>query len=176
MERKLVELTRIDSLTGLFSRGYFLERGAEEVTRAVRYNLPLTFLMVDVDLFKHVNDTFGHATGDQVLIQLSKTMKNQTRNSDLAGRIGGEEFGIILVNTHLDTAIILADRLREEIQALSIISGSAMVKVTISIGVAELSPDIQMTDQLMKAADQALYEAKRDGRNRVYTYKQHLRE
>ena len=95
-----------------------------------------------------------------------------TRISDLVGRIGREEFGILLLNTNLDAALILADRLREEIQGMSIVSGLETVKVTISIGVAALSTDIQTMDQLMKAADQALYDAKHNGRNRVSAYKQ----
>jgi diguanylate cyclase (GGDEF)-like protein/PAS domain S-box-containing protein len=176
LERKLVELARIDSLTSLFARGYFLERGDNEVNRAVRYNLPLSLFMVDVDFFKRINDTFGHAGGDRVLIQLSAALKNTIRNSDLVGRIGGEEFGFLLVNTNMDGALILADRLREEIQAMNIVFGSETIKVTISIGVAELSPDIRMMDQLMKAADQALYQAKHDGRNRVCAYQQRALE
>jgi len=170
MERKLVDLARIDSLTGIFSRGYFLERGEEEMARAVRYHLPLTFCMLDVDFFKRVNDTFGHAVGDEVLIELSREMKKQTRNSDLVGRVGGEEFGIFLLNTGMDAALILADRLREEVQAMDIVSGPETVKVTISIGVAALDTEVRTMEQLMKAADQALYEAKHAGRNRVTAY------
>jgi diguanylate cyclase (GGDEF)-like protein/PAS domain S-box-containing protein len=175
MERKLVDLAHIDSLTGIYSRGYFMERATEEITRAVRYKLSLTLLMVDVDFFKSINDTFGHAAGDQVLIQLSTAMKNQTRTSDLVGRIGGEEFGILLLNTNMEAALVLAVRLRKEIQDMMFISGSNTIKVTISIGVAELNADIHMMDQLMNAADQALYEAK-GGRNRVSAYKQHPHE
>lgn len=170
MEKRLVEMVNIDAMTGALSRRNFMERGEENIKYAVRYNVHVTLFMIDVDFFKSVNDTFGHAAGDQVLVRLSEILKNQTRSSDLVGRIGGEEFGILLLNTSVESALPLAERLREEVQDMQIRFSGQTIKVTISLGVAGLSEGTQTMDQLMKAADDALYESKGGGRNRISVF------
>ena len=127
---------------------------------------PLSCLMVDIDFFKSVNDRYGHATGDQVIKAVADVLKSCTRDTDLAGRYGGEEFCVVLLNLHLDTAAQIAERIRRAIEKKSC-SG---VKITISLGVSSLDSKINTPDELIDQADKALYAAKKSGRNRVVTW------
>ncbi len=170
IERILTAMTRTDTLTGISTRGYFIEMGKKEIERAQRYHLPLSLLMIDIDFFKRVNDTCGHAVGDQVLVQFSAMLREQVRVTDIPGRLGGEEFGVLLPNTDLTAALILAERLREAAQTLIILSGTGEITITISIGVAQFCSPVCCLDELLKFADQALYHAKHAGRNRVEMY------
>jgi diguanylate cyclase (GGDEF)-like protein len=157
-----------DGLTGLFnykSFYYFLD---QEYSRAQRYRLPLTLVMGDIDHFKTVNDTFGHPVGDQVLRLLSQRLSTFLRNSDILARHGGEEFGILLTETPVTDAVAVVERLRQMVKSMVQEHEGKAIKVTMSFGLAFFPPKSKLSkDELIKLADQALYEAKRRGRNRV---------
>ena len=159
-----------DSLTGLKNRRYFDQRLYEEIAHAKRYRLPLSLLLIDVDHFKIVNDTYGHKIGDEVLKNLSKIILEMVRDSDIVARYGGEEIAIITPNTEKAEAILLAERLRNLVQKSSLANVDAtqeVVQITISIGVSSLNLVVMDKDTLVEEADKALYEAKKLGRNRV---------
>lgn len=167
---RLYDLSCTDGLTGLYNRRH-LERVLEaEVSRHIRYGLPLTILLVDVDHFKQVNDRHGHLTGDAVLKEIARQLAAMIRKADVACRYGGEEMCIVLASTGMNGAIILAERLRMAIEALDVPSEHGVpVKVTISIGIAaaEAAKGINTSEALIGKADRALYAAKTQGRNRV---------
>ena len=160
-----------DSLTGLYNRRHLHHRLNQEVTRSQRYGQALSCLFVDADHFKLVNDRHGHAIGDQALIAIAQRLRTRLRASDLATRYGGEEFAVLLPETGLDSALVLAEQVRATIAETSIPSGpSDDIRVTVSIGVAELDSGDQRQDagdRLLQAADEALYAAKSAGRNCV---------
>jgi diguanylate cyclase (GGDEF)-like protein len=135
--------------------------------RARRYDRPMTVAIFDVDLFKRINDGFGHAIGDDVLRAIAATTAVTLRESDLAGRLGGEEFGLMLPETDLTGAIDLAERLRAAVAATSITVNGSPLSVTISIGVAALEEGDATIDALFARADSALYRAKNSGRDRI---------
>jgi len=172
LERKLKEeaevQARTDFLTGLFNRRHWVELVERELLRSMRYQRPLTLLMMDIDHFKLVNDTWGHRVGDQVLQQISNVIRETLRNVDIFGRIGGEEFAASLIETDELSAIAVAERLRAAVaDAVVVLEGRARVGVTISIGVSGLNGREIRFDHLMNEADQALYRAKQAGRNCV---------
>ena len=161
-----------DPLTKVHNRRYLDRRLAEEVARSRRYSLPLSILMLDIDHFKSVNDTYGHQAGDFVLSALGSLVKNELRDLDVVARYGGEEFLVICTNTAIDGTAVVAERLRQSVasQRLEISDGSGgrqSIRITISIGAACLNVGIESVEQLVQAADQALYRAKLEGRNRV---------
>ena len=161
-----------DSLTGLFNRRFMDQRLLEEVAAARRYDRPLAVLLLDLDHFKHINDKYGHPTGDQVLIAAGALVAAQLRGSDVLARYGGEEFVVIASNTPLDRAKELAERLRRCIESHNFgeYRGKATipdVHLTVSIGVACLSDRIDSTEQLLKISDRNLYQAKDNGRNQI---------
>ena len=159
-----------DSLTALKNRRYFDQRLHEEIAHSRRYRLPLSLLLIDVDHFKVVNDTYGHQIGDEVLKNLSKVILEMVRDSDIVARYGGEEIAIITPNTEKAEAILLAERLRNIVQKSTLASIDAtqeVVQITISIGVSTLNLVVMDKDALVEEADKALYEAKKLGRNRV---------
>jgi diguanylate cyclase (GGDEF)-like protein len=162
-----------DALTGLHNRRYLERRLQEEVARAQRYNHPLSCLFIDADHFKRINDKHGHATGDEVLREISLRVRECLRASDMATRFGGEEFTLLLPQTDAEEAINLAERIRLKIYAdpIGTRSGSEL-RVSISIGVSQLVTTGEENcdaagDRLLKEADAALYQAKEEGRNRV---------
>jgi diguanylate cyclase (GGDEF)-like protein len=155
-----------DSLTGAANRRSTMRRIDEEVARARRHGRPLSVLMMDLDRFKAINDAHGHATGDEVLRVFAAEVARALRPSDLVGRVGGEEFVVVLPETGGAGAAQLAERLRARTSALSVHTEDGPVHVTVSIGVASLE-DGQAGRELLAAADDALYEAKREGRDRV---------
>jgi diguanylate cyclase (GGDEF)-like protein len=160
-----------DPLTGLLNRRYLEERFAEEVERSKRYHYPLSFVMIDIDGFKSYNDTFGHQAGDDILRATAQCIRGSLRNFDVAARYGGEEFSLVLPETEVTAATALAERLRREVERqLGAESPVARRPVTISVGVASLGPVLQTTHKVMRAADQALYAAKKQGKNRVIVY------
>ena len=168
-QQDLERAATIDSLTGIMTRRNFLEVGAREFSRAHRYGRPAVVLALDIDHFKHVNDTYGHARGDTVLRECCAAWMTVLREQDFLGRIGGEEFSAILPETGIDGAARVADRLRELTARLRFVGGETEFGVTVSIGMATVTAGDEALAQVMERADQALYVAKRHGRNRVET-------
>lgn len=163
MERRATQ----DALTGLYNRGYFNERTANEIRRSSRSGVPFSLMILDGDHFKSVNDTYGHVTGDQVLKALSKCILENERETDVACRFGGEEFTICLPDTDETGAFNIAERVREAIESLQLVSEDGRhFNVTASIGVAEWRPG-EDVDALVMRADAAVYHSKHNGRNRV---------
>jgi diguanylate cyclase (GGDEF)-like protein len=158
-----------DHLTGAANRRRFDQQLEREVERAGRYDHPFCLLLIDIDDFKKINDTFGHETGDEVINRLAKILHDGIRSPDLVARIGGDEFAVLLVETNVVKGFEVADRLRQAIKASDFpTTGSGTIKVTASFGIAELLPDERTTPELLaRRADAALYEAKREGRDRV---------
>lgn len=172
LEQKLALLANRDELTGISNRRHFYERGELELKRAVRYQHALAILMLDIDYFKKVNDTYGHDGGDVVLIQLAKVVHDSLRDLDVFARFGGEEFIALLPELSAEQATLVAERLRQQIADMLVLmpSGETM-NITISIGFAMLTPQDEQLDAFIKKADLALYQAKEQGRNRVVQYK-----
>lgn len=157
-----------DALTGLPNRRHLMKRLEEETARSRRFDQPLSVLMMDVDHFKKVNDTWGHAMGDAVLRNMGAFLKKSLRETDVAARYGGEEFTVILPNTPLEGAATVAENLRQGFAALLHEHDGEKIQRTISLGVACLgSGDARDQEALLKAADEALYRAKEGGRNQV---------
>lgn len=157
-----------DPLTGLYNRGHLIKMARTELERARRYNEPLGIIILDIDNFKDVNDTFGHPVGDEVLRALARIFQMSMRSYDAVGRYGGDEFMIILPETDLDQTMMTAERLRELIAALEVMADDQAVRISASLGVANLREIPNPTlDRLIQRADQALYRAKQAGRNRV---------
>ncbi|MBM70700.1 MAG: hypothetical protein CME43_14625 [Haliea sp.] len=169
-QRRLTALllaeSRTDYLTQVPNRRYFLEQLASNVARAERYQEPLCLLMLDVDLFKSVNDRFGHGGGDVVLKAIASALQEQLRRSDDVGRLGGEEFGVQLPMTEGTAALAIAERLRQRIAELQFTGTFSGLAVSCSVGVAAFSAGMS-AETLLAAADTALYRAKDSGRNRV---------
>jgi two-component system cell cycle response regulator len=164
-----IEMAITDGLTGLFNRRYMESHLGALVEQAAARGKPLTALVLDIDYFKAVNDTYGHDAGDDVLREFATRIKKSIRGIDLACRLGGEEFVIVMPETDMAVATIVAERLRRRIasEPFSIAQGTERIEVTISIGLATLDTVDDNAASILKRADQALYRAKRDGRNRV---------
>jgi diguanylate cyclase (GGDEF)-like protein len=160
---------RTDPLTNLPNRRAFFEFGHLEIEGFKRYGHDLTLIMLDIDHFKNINDTYGHAVGDEVLKNIALLLQETTRSSDLAARVGGEEFAILLSHTTIQEGEIIAEKLRERMQALTIKINNLEITFTASFGVAKYTQDCQSqtVDALLANADKALYQAKKGGRNRV---------
>ena len=167
LEIKLQLLATTDDLTGAANRRSFLEQGAIQVSRSRRYDHPLSVLALDLDKFKKVNDTFGHHIGDRVLAHFAALVRNNQREGDIFGRLGGEEFALLLPATGIQSAIFAAERLRRAAEHSLLDTEEGPVRVTVSIGVAGLKGWDQSLDDVLKRADLALYQAKDEGRNRV---------
>jgi len=165
LSRDLERQASTDPLTKLRNRRSFYDLGDSSLAVAKRHDRPLTALMVDIDRFKEINDRHGHAGGDVVLVAVAEVMSRMLRNSDLIGRMGGEEFAILLVETGQRAAELTAERLRRGVMALHPMS-PAFEGLTISIGLAPLAPEVTRLDELLQNADRALYRAKQEGRNR----------
>ena len=156
-----------DSLTGIANRRHFLTAAQKEINRCERHGRTLSLLMLDIDHFKEVNDTFGHATGDRALQAVARSCDKEMRSTDLCGRIGGEEFALLLVETGEAQACRVAERLIAQVEAIELFTeNSRPVRLTTSIGVAECRPQTETLSDLMVRADKALYKAKNMGRNR----------
>ncbi len=165
---RLANQARVDYLTNLSNRRYFMEQAEAELHRALRYETPLAMLMIDIDHFKHINDSYGHKTGDLVLQKLSEMLKHSLREVDVLGRIGGEEFAILLPESKLENAVEVAERLREQVENAKLIEDKGEpLRFTVSIGVALLDGKNKTLDSLFSSADEALYKAKNSGRNCV---------
>lgn len=168
--KTLAEASSRDALTGCFNRRFLVQTMEREFGRASRYGNKLSFILLDLDHFKNVNDTYGHIAGDEVLKSTAKVIQDSLRNSDTLGRYGGEEFGIILPETDLPGAIVLAERLRVKIASTPIYHNNTKLSVTTSVGVAQLSTDFESIEQFIHAADMALYHSKENRRNKVTAY------
>jgi diguanylate cyclase (GGDEF)-like protein len=163
----LVRRASVDMLSGLFNRRHFLELADAEWSRFDRYERPLSLMMLDIDLFKTVNDRYGHDVGDQAIAHVAAICRDSKRVPDIVARVGGEEFGVLLPETSLDGAALVAERLRQAIAEIPLVVAGAPIGLTVSIGVAEADARMDGVRALMKEADEALYRAKRGGRNRV---------
>lgn len=167
---ELTQMAATDGLTGLFNGRYMRERLVIELENA--YRSPLSSLMIDIDHFKKINDRHGHPFGDEVLVGVAAVLRRCVRRIDAVGRVGGEEFLVLLPDTPVGRAAAAADRIRAEVEAASFEAGEPAVRVTVSIGVAtSQSPGLQAGSALWKAADDALYRAKREGRNRTIVWR-----
>jgi diguanylate cyclase (GGDEF)-like protein len=166
--RRVEDLAVRDALTGLFNRRHFFDLGARQFAAARRYTRPLAALMVDIDRFKAVNDTYGHAAGDAVIRAVGARIAATLRGTDLLCRYGGEEFAIVLVETGKDPDQV-GERLRAAVEEEPVETDAGPVRVTVSVGAVELESEHATLEALLRAADGALYEAKRAGRNRVVT-------
>lgn len=164
---RLYELSVSDGLTQLYNRRYFDKRFAEELSYARRFRESVSLCMIDIDLFKSLNDAHGHQTGDLVLSRLAATIKGNLRDYDILARYGGEEFALIAPNTPKRGAVVVADRLRQVVERLTVPRGVEDLRVTVSVGVAAFPDDGIEPAAVIAAADQALYSAKEAGRNRV---------
>lgn len=169
--RALAEISSRDSLTGLYTRWYMLDKIEAEMNRSLRSGSPMSLLMLDIDHFKVVNDSFGHAVGDQVLQSVGHVLKDSCRIYDIAGRYGGEEFCLMLPEIRVDNTMNVAERIRRRIEGTPLVCGGSTVRVTTSIGVAGLEsvPEEGLfgASSLIERADRALYVAKDRGRNRI---------
>jgi|GEM_PF-1832889 len=165
-------LARTDVLTGINNRRYLFELAEHEFGVARRYQQPLSVIMFDLDHFKQINDTFGHATGDQMLESVTQTTRAQLRDTDLIGRYGGEEFVIILPVTSAQQAYLLGERIRTSVAALRVQAERSPATVTLSIGIAEMihTPQDESVENVISRADEAMYAAKRAGRNRTVIF------
>lgn len=166
--RRLEELSNTDGLTKLYNRRYFMELLELEFQRSQRYQARFAFLMMDLDHFKVINDTYGHLIGDRVLYEIAQILQENLRVNDVVGRYGGEEFALFMPETDLKGALVVAERYRKRIEDFVLVEKDQKIKVTISMGVACYPhPEINSVDDLIRLSDNALYKAKRNGRNRV---------
>ncbi len=174
LEMELKHQARIDYLTGVNNRGHFMKLAEAELSRSIRYERQLSLFMVDIDFFKQVNDTFGHHAGDTVLKKLAQVCREVLREVDIIGRVGGEEFAILLPETDKEEANTIAERLRVDLANAKVLleAGGLPLHFTVSIGIASLTSKDDNIDVLISHADKALYEAKETGRNKVCIAKQ----
>jgi two-component system cell cycle response regulator len=166
--RQLVEQATTDPLTRLKNRRAFFENGAQSLANARRYRGDLSVIIVDIDFFKRINDTYGHHAGDEVLVTLAHVLEGITRADDTCARIGGEEFAVLLPDTSRLGAAVLAERIRAAVEREQFILGGKTVPLTVSVGIASYGHDTGETlDELLNVADRRLYLAKENGRNRI---------
>jgi len=166
MEEELRRLATIDSLTNINNRRYFLDLALKEMDRSKRYGHPFSLIMLDIDHFKKVNDTYGHSVGDQVLIDFCDTCMKELRESDFMGRLGGEEFAVAIAECDLEGAAILAERIREAVASHTVVIDNEEIHFTVSIGITQMWQDSDW-NSMFESADNALYKAKNNGRNQV---------
>jgi diguanylate cyclase (GGDEF)-like protein len=163
---QLNHLVTFDQLTGAYSRRYFLEELDRQVALHARHGAPVSLIMMDLDHFKSINDNYGHGVGDRALREAALNAKTELREGDMLGRVGGEEFLVLLPMTTLDAATSLAERLRTALAGVSMVVGTQIIRIPASFGVTELR-DSEDAASWLRRADDALYKAKAAGRNRV---------
>lgn len=161
---------RTDGLTKVFNRRYWEEQFTMEFNRAMRYGTDLSLVMFDLDKFKNINDTYGHQGGDLVLVEVCAFIMDLLRDTDLIGRYGGEEFGIIFPNTDSDGALQVCERIRQGFQLHKMVFDNQTIWATMSMGLVSLDPEHKSIEDMINRADLALYQSKRDGRNQVTVY------
>ena len=164
-DQRLLELATLDALTGLNNRGMFNREVQKEFDRARRYKRELSLVMFDIDHFKQFNDSYGHQMGDHVLREIGRLVRLNQRSNDICARYGGEEFALILPETHLEGALINAERLRVSVANNVFKQDETRCQVTISLGIAAQEAAMNSSDDLIRLVDRALYQAKTDGRN-----------
>lgn len=164
---EIYQLATHDSLTDLHNRRHFIEMADKEIARAMRHQRMLTMCIIDVDLFKPVNDRYGHISGDNVLRQIAGVLRRHVRSDDFAARIGGEEFAVLLPECDIDAAYGFAERLRQAIAGVEFKLGNEPQSITVSIGITAMTSERDTCSRMMAAADTALYRAKSQGRNQV---------
>ncbi len=167
---KLRELSRTDGLTGLLNRKTWETDLQAEFSRFKRHNHRTSLLMFDIDHFKKVNDGYGHPAGDEVIRQTARVLKENLRNIDIAGRYGGEEFAVLLVDTDASGAFTVAERIRKEMEANVVKYEDLEIKYTISLGICEINSQIKDKTHWIDCADKGLYQAKQNGRNNSVVY------
>jgi diguanylate cyclase (GGDEF)-like protein/PAS domain S-box-containing protein len=169
MREEALRLSYTDDLTGIYNHRFFIEQLTLEVERQKRYSVPLSLLMIDIDYFKHYNDTNGHLAGDQVLKAISILIQRGVRQTDIVARYGGEEFSAILINAEREEALEIAERVRRNVADTRFPNEAAQPNkdLTVSLGVATFSSSISTLTDLIREADHALYRAKKRGRNRI---------
>jgi len=166
----LEQRAHLDGLTGLANRCVLEDQLLREWDSCHRRGTPLTVVIVDLDHFKAINDTYGHPTGDEVLRQTARTLARSVRSSDLVGRYGGEEFVVVAPDCALAAAIILAQRFRANLAEQMIVGGGSEIRVTASLGIATTNGTNNSPTELLRQADETLYQAKRSGRNAIWVY------
>lgn len=167
VNERLAKLSRTDGLTQLYNRAYWENLFSKEYLRQQRHEHQMSLIMCDIDHFKKVNDTYGHQVGDDVIRAVADTIRLNSRTTDLAGRYGGEEFVLLLMDSNVEHSQQLAERLREAIENMVVKTEGADLKITISLGVAPWSSAYVNHSEWIEAADKALYESKKSGRNRT---------
>lgn len=167
MYERVEELSNADGLTGLYNRRFFQENIERMASESARSKRTLSLIMLDIDFFKKVNDTYGHKAGDDVIKFLARTLRNNTRKVDIVARYGGEEFVILMPDTTKDGAYSVAEKIREIIRNALVITDEHQIKITSSFGISSFPDTAQSFDDLIKTADEALYFSKQNGRNRV---------
>ena len=176
LRERYEELSLIDELTKLHNRRFFFPEAEAAVARALRYRRPLSLVILDLDHFKRVNDTFGHAMGDRVLREVAAALKAESRAGDILARFGGEEFALVLTDTDLEGAAPLADRLRQCVKSVAQDALAPEISISLSGGIGAIDESLHglgtaqlVLEHLVKRADRALYFAKTHGRNRIAT-------
>lgn len=165
--RQLRIQSRTDFLTGLSNRRHFMETLETELARSKRYDLPLSLAILDIDHFKHINDTFGHGAGDRVLYDLANLLVQELRNFDTIGRLGGEEFAVLFPNTCAEQARLACERLLAVIRSKEIVTDEGTIRFTASFGLTDAAGEARDGRAFLQTADQLLYRAKNEGRNRL---------
>ncbi|MGH9389503.1 MAG: GGDEF domain-containing protein, partial [Vicinamibacteria bacterium] len=168
VNKRLAEMAVTDGLTRLYNHRYFHEQLAHEVLRARRHGFPLSLLMIDIDDFKEYNDTYGHPAGDQVMLRIASLIAQNLRQTDLAARYGGEEFAVILPSTSLEGSMVIAEKIRQAVEGHPFLFGPRefIGRLTVSAGAATLEVGVESSSDLIRRADEALYRAKKEGKNR----------
>lgn len=167
MRRDLLRLAQLDPLTGAFNRRAFTDRANQERQAAVAQNLPISLLAADIDHFKKVNDTYGHASGDEALRRFVSVCQGTMMHNEVLGRIGGEEFAVLLPGSDFAQAEAAGERIRSALEAVDIRNEQHLFRITVSVGVAQFRSGHETLEETLTRADEALYRAKREGRNRV---------
>ena len=176
MFQKMEELSNVDGLTGLYNRRCFNNMLEQKIGEASRMKVQLSTIMLDIDHFKNVNDTYGHKAGDDVIRFISRTIKNSVRKVDFAARYGGEEFVILLYNASIEDAASIAEKIRMIVRDSSVNADGVHLNVTISLGVSSYPLPSMSSEDLIKNADTALYYSKEHGRNKVSVYNSDMEE
>jgi len=167
LKQELDKLASLDPLTNIKNRRAFSKKAIKEFDRARRFNRPVSLIIVDIDHLKTINDIHGHLAGDEAIINCTSMLRKQIRQQDILGRLGGDEFGIMLPETRLSESVRIGERIQQSCAQNSFLADGTEIVMSLSLGVAEITDKDEIFEELFKRADQLLYKAKRDGRNRL---------